>query len=67
MRERCPTGEDHRHADGVRPTGPGLIDILSGEANERPRITLTGALCVLVVLQPSPPRQCCARAGAAID
>jgi len=51
MLERCPTCEKTIGTPmDSDPDKPGLIEILSGEANQCARIALTVALCVLLVL-----------------
>lgn len=50
MLDRCPTcGKTIGTLMESHPDKPGVIEILSGEA-ARPRIVLTLALCVLLVL-----------------
>ena len=51
MLDRCPTcGKTIGTLMESHPDKPGLIQILSGEANEGQRIVLTIALCLLFVL-----------------
>jgi hypothetical protein len=51
MLERCPTcGKTTGTLMESHPDRPGLIQILSGEANEAQRIFVTIALCIVVVL-----------------
>jgi hypothetical protein len=49
--DRCPTcGKTIGTLMETHPDRPGMMQILAGESGEAPRILLTIALCVLVVL-----------------